>query len=241
VQAGTPGSPGVVDSHSPTGRTRPVPWRHAIARTQKKMRRGKAPSRRAPARTRKPRLREQPLGVGVGDSFAIKRLKVPPRTRPPRDVLEIGWAAFGDMARDLAARIAERYQPDVVLGIAKGGVFVGSAVASALQAEFYPIRVEKRSRDRTGAGPRQRFPNVKGKRVLVVDDVAATGQTLEKARAQARKAKAREVQACVLVVRPGGARPEWYAVETRELVVFGWDYQLHVGGEQGGDPGAMGI
>ncbi len=206
------------------------------------MRRGKAPSRRAFARTRKPRLREQPLGVGVGDSFAIKRLKVPARTRPPRDVLEIGWAAFGDMAGDLAARIAERYRPDVVLGIAKGGVFVGSAVASALQAEFYPIRVEKRSRDRHGSvTTEQGLPHLKGKRVLVVDDVTATGRTLEKARALARKAKAREIQAAALVVRPGGSRPDWFAVETRELVVFGWDYQLHVGGAQGGDPGAMGV
>jgi hypothetical protein len=182
--------------------------------------------------------------VGVGDPFAVKRLKAPRqlfRARPQKGVLEIDWAAFGDLARDLAARIAARYQPEVVLGIAKGGIFVGSAVASALPAEFHAIRVEQRSRDRAGASkPLQRLPDVKGKRVLVVDDVTNTGRTLDKARALARKAKAREVQAAVLVVRPGGARPEWYAVETGELVIFGWDYQLPpVGGVPGGGPGPL--
>ncbi len=77
--------------------------------------------------------------------------------------------------------------------------------------------------------------------MLVVDDVAFTGRTLERARALARKGRAREVQAAVLVVRPGGARPEWFAIETGELVIFGWDYQLHSDGSQGGDPGAMGV
>ncbi len=190
-------------------------------------------------------MREQPLGVGVADSFAVRRLKIPSRlsrARPQKEVLEIGWAAFGDMARGLAARIAERYQPDVVLGLAKGGVFVGSAVAGALRAEFHPVRVEKRSRDAaSGVSAAQRLPNVKGKRVLIVDDVTSTGRTLEKARALARRGRPRDVQTAALVVRPGGARPEWFAVETRALVVFGWDYQLHVGGVQGEDPGAMGI
>jgi hypoxanthine phosphoribosyltransferase len=51
---------------------------------------------------------------------------------PKRAVREIGWAAFGEVARQLAARIAERFQTDAVVGIATGGVFVGGALAAAL-------------------------------------------------------------------------------------------------------------
>jgi hypoxanthine phosphoribosyltransferase len=188
---------------------------------------------------------EQPLGVGVGDIFAVKRLGIPAaasRAKPHQGVRELGWAAFGEMARDLADRIADRFQPDVVLGIAKGGVFVGGALAVSLRAEFFPVRVEKRSRDRAAGAPDARadLPDLRGKRVLVVDDVAASGKTLEKARALARKAGAREVQAAVLVVRPGGAHPEWHALETDELTLFGWDYQLD-DTSPGLDPGDVGV
>jgi uncharacterized protein len=196
----------------------------------------------------KSRRAEQPLGMGVADGFAVQRLGVPAqlsRARPQKGVREIGWAAFGELARDLAGRIAEGFLPDVVLGVAKGGVFAGGALAGALRADFHPVRVERRSRDRAGAHrpeASEQLPDLRGKRVLVVDDVASTGRTLEKVRALARKAKAREVQAAVLVVRPGGARPEWFALETDELVVFGWDYQLDESAPPGDvDPGEMGV
>jgi len=185
--------------------------------------------------------------MGVADPFAVERLGIPPhqsRARPQKGVREIGWAAFGEMARELAGRIADAFHPDVVLGIAKGGVFVGGALAGALRADFFAIRLEERSRDREGAGrleAREKLPDVKGKRVLVVDDVAATGRTLERARALVRKGKAREVRAAVLVVRPGGARPEYFSLETNELVVFGWDYQMTASGSGMGDPGEVGV
>ncbi len=226
---------------------RPEPGRAAIARKpvrRPSVRRTRpAPRRRAAPRRRPP---EQPLGVGVGDAFALKRLRVPPRlsrARPHRGVREIGWAAFGALARDLAARAAERFRPEVVLGIAKGGVFVGGAVAAALGVDFHPVRIKKRSRDQAGVSrpeAAERLPRLTGRRVLVVDDVAVSGETLKRAVALARRAGAREVRSAVLVLRPGAARPDWHAVRTGDVVVFGWDYQLeHAAG--GGDPGETGV
>jgi hypoxanthine phosphoribosyltransferase len=180
----------------------------------------------------------------VGDAFAASRLGIPPRLArsPKKPVREIPWATFGEISRQLAARIGERFQPDLILGIAKGGVFVGGALAGALACDFVPIRVERRSRD---AGPLPeavaKLPALKGKRVLVVDDVANTGNTLLKGRALARKAGARDVRTAVLVARPRGFRPDWHAVETDALVLFGWDYQLHAVGGGPIDPGEVGV
>ena len=42
------------------------------------------------------------------------------------------------------------------------------------------------------------------------------------------------------MVRPGGACPEWYALETDELTLFGWDYQLD-DTSPGFDPGDVGV
>jgi len=181
------------------------------------------------ARKKKRTIEEMPLGMGLADGYALQRLKAPARMKsaPKKAVREIGWAAFGDIARQLSTRITKRFRPDAVVGIAKGGVFVGSAVASALDADFFPVRVEPRRRD---AGPipeaTDQFPDLKGKRVLVVDDVCQTGATLAKARKLAKKAGAKDVRSATLVVRPGGARPDFHALETSALILFGWDYQL---------------
>jgi len=175
----------------------------------------------------------------VGDGFAVARLGVPPR-RPQKDVREIGWADFGEMARQLAGRIASRFRPDLVLGIVKGGVFVGGALAAVLDVEFQPVRVKMRDRDGRRP-PSARLPSLVGKRVLVVDDVAQSGETLARARALAVKAGAREVRSAVLVRRPGRSRPDWCAVETSELVVFGWDYQMEQFAGAVGDPGETGV
>ncbi|MGB8933402.1 MAG: phosphoribosyltransferase [Anaeromyxobacteraceae bacterium] len=167
--------------------------------------------------------------MAVADAYALQRLKAPARMKsaPKKAMREITWAKFGEISRQLATRISKRFRPDAVLGVAKGGVFVGSAVASVLGADFFPVRVESRRRDATPiTEASEQFPDLKGKRVLVVDDVCQSGATLTKARRQAKKAGAKEVKSATLVVRPGGARPDYFAVETSELVLFGWDYQL---------------
>lgn len=196
-------------------------------------------------------VQEQYLGMAVADGYALQRLKAPKavKTGAKKAMREIGWAAFGEIARQLATRISKRFRPDAILGIAKGGVFVGSAVASTLGADFYPVRVERRRRE---AEPMpeaaDQFPDLKGKRVLVVDDVCQTGATLTKARRLAKKAGAKEVRSATLVVRPRGARPDFFALETSELVLFGWDYQLdQTDAGQGDlvdddqDPGEVGV
>lgn len=181
--------------------------------------------------------------MGVADGFALDRLAAPARMKrsPKKAVRELGWAAFGEAARLLAGKIALRYRPTVVVGIAKGGIFVGGAIAAVIGAEFLPVRIEKRRRDASpGPEASAELPDLKGKKVLVVDDVASTGATLARGRALARKAGAKEVRTAVLVARPRGARPDFSAYETDELVLFGWDYELQ-GAVGPIDPGEVGV
>ncbi|GEJ58453.1 phosphoribosyltransferase [Anaeromyxobacter diazotrophicus] len=198
-----------------------------------------SPPRRKPA-PRRPRA-EQPLGVGVGDAFAVQRLQVPAsqsRARPDERLREIGWAEFGDIARELAERMEPEFKPDVVLGVVNGGVFLGGAIASYFRAEFRPIRVRKYGRRSVA----QAVMALRGKKVLVVDDVTVSGQTLGAGRVTAEKAGARDIRTAAMVVRPAGHHADFFALETEELVVFGWDYQLHGGsGEPGSDPGEVGV
>jgi hypoxanthine phosphoribosyltransferase len=154
-------------------------------------------------------------------------------------VREIGWAEFGVIAQELAGRIAAEFQPDVVLGVVNGGVFLGGALAAPFRAELHPVRIEK-------FGKRSllpdRLPSLEGKQVLVVDDVTVSGTTLAAVCEAARRAGARETRTATLIVRPTGNHSDFHALETTDLVVFGWDYQLH-GAPEGvaDDPGEVGV
>jgi hypoxanthine phosphoribosyltransferase len=85
--------------------------------------------------------------------------------------------------------------------------------------------------DRTLAEPAfVQFPedrHVRGRRILVVDDVWDSGSTIVAVRERLRKAGAR-VQTCVLHYKPGRSRyrgdgPDFYAETTDDWVVYPWD------------------
>ena len=175
----------------------------------------------------------------MADVFALQRLEVPPEVSPARgDVREVGWAEFGELARALADRIGAEFHPEIVLGVVNGGVFLGGALAASFKAEFRPLRVRKFA----GRAVSDAVKGVRGKRVLVVDDVTASGQTLTAARASTVRGGAAEVRTGVLVVRPTRHQADFFALTSDQLIVFGWDYQLQgEGGEPGSDPGEVGV
>lgn len=145
-----------------------------------------------------------------------------------RSVQELSWAEFDRAVHALAATISKSFKPQAVVGVAHGGVFVGGALSSALGCEFFPVRISRRSRDKGAAKPKlsgEMPPELKGKRVLIVDDVVSSGDTLELATTLARKVGAREVNTAALVARPGGFTPSFCALPTEALVVFPWDYE----------------
>ena len=148
---------------------------------------------------------------------------------------ELSWAEFDRQVQDLA-RKAVGFKPEAVVGIAHGGVFVGGAVASALKVEFFPVRLTRRSRDsetRLPAGLSDDMPKeLSGKRVLVVDDICSSGDSLEMATRLAKSAGAAKVKTVALVTRPKGARPDFSAFTTDTFFVFPWDYQAVVEDER---------
>jgi uncharacterized protein len=150
-------------------------------------------------------------------------------SRPEAGVTEFSWASFDAQVQVLARRIRRTFAVEAVVGVAHGGVFVGGALAAALGVDFFPVRISRRSRVTatvrtqprlSGSMPRE----LKGRRVLVVDDVAASGETLKLARRLARAAGARAVRTATLVSREGGYAPSWSCLTSDALFVFPWDY-----------------
>jgi hypoxanthine phosphoribosyltransferase len=141
----------------------------------------------------------------------------------------MSWAQFDRRVQEIA-KATKRFRPEAVVGVAHGGVFVGGALASAIQCEFYPVRISRRSRDRglrghpklSGVMPKE----LKGKRVLIVDDIASSGDTLELAKAHALSVGAKSVATAALVCRSDGFQPDVFALKEDTFYVFPWDYAL---------------
>ena len=96
------------------------------------------------------------------------------------------WELFGTAARELALTIAaDGFRPDLVLAIARGGLFVAGALGYALDVknlhvmnvEFY-TGVDERLDMPVVLPPVPEPVDLAGSRVLIADDVADTGATL---------------------------------------------------------------
>ncbi|MFF3396902.1 phosphoribosyltransferase [Streptomyces sp. NPDC002659] len=97
------------------------------------------------------------------------------------------YEKFGGAIRQLAQTIADDgYEPDIVLSIARGGVFVAGGLAYALDCKnIHLVNVEFY----TGVGTTLEMPvmlapmpnviDFSQKKVLIADDVADTGKTLK--------------------------------------------------------------
>jgi len=99
----------------------------------------------------------------------------------------MGWADFGRASRSLARQVADSgFRPDVVLAIARGGLPVAGALAYALSVkncfsvnvEFY-TGVDERIEVPVMLPPTLDLVDIAGLKVLVADDVADTGRTLQ--------------------------------------------------------------
>lgn len=151
-------------------------------------------------------------------------------------VLELSWEVFGELCRALAVNVAHSYEPELVIGIAKAGVIPGAVIASILRLDFFALKITRRSgfeevQDRPqllSSAPRQ----VRGKRVLIVDEICTTGETLRMAVAAVRAENPAEIRTATSFVKAGQFKPDYYAVETDATAIFPWDRQvLGEGGE----------
>jgi uncharacterized protein len=99
----------------------------------------------------------------------------------------LSWESFGSASRELAEQVAASgYVPDVIMAIARGGLFIAGALGYDLDVKnLHVVNVEFY----TGVDERLDMPvmlppvpaavDLAGARVLIADDVADTGETLK--------------------------------------------------------------
>lgn len=153
----------------------------------------------------------------------------------PEGVFELSWELFGELARVLALKVARDWEPEIVIGVATAGVLPAATVASILRADFFAMKISRR---RAGSLVREQPevfspapPQVFRRRVLIIDEITTSGDTLRLALAAVREVGPAEVRTATSFVKPGGYRPDYYSLETGAMIVYPWDRQIVHDGE----------
>jgi hypoxanthine phosphoribosyltransferase len=142
----------------------------------------------------------------------------------------MSWDDLGRGSRELAEAVAaDGYRPDMILGIARGGLLVAGGLGYALgikntftmNVEFY-TGVDERLELPMILPPVPDLVDFQETRVLIADDVADTGATLELVK-EFCAGKVAEVRCAVLYEKPRSAvRCEYVWRRTDRWITFPW-------------------
>ncbi|MBM6404738.1 phosphoribosyltransferase [Phycicoccus sp. CSK15P-2] len=160
-----------------------------------------------------------------------------------REVLT--WQAFGDAVRDLAALVAVDGVPDAVLSIARGGLLVGGALGYSLGVKTtYTLNVElytgvdERLGEPQVLAPVPDLADLHDADVLLADDVADTGLTLQCVQAFC-SGRVGRLRTAVVYEKPRSVvRPEYAWRSTDRWVTFPWSALDPVTAATGAGPAA---
>jgi len=140
------------------------------------------------------------------------------------------WDQIYELLLNLADRIRRTgFKPDIIVGVSRGGWPPARVVSDLLEnpklanvtAEFYVGVAETKGK------PVITQPvsvSVRGKRVLVVDDVADTGESLRLVRSHLGEKGATEVKIATIYYKPWSILiPDYYEKETSSWIIFPWE------------------
>ena len=140
------------------------------------------------------------------------------------------WPLYGEATHDLALMVSDDgYRPDLILSIARGGLFIAGSLAYSLGVKnLHVMNVEYY----TGQGERLEFPvilpppltlvDLDRAKVLIADDVADTGHTLAMVHDHVA-AQVGEVRSAVLYQKPASVIDcEYVWRRTDQWIDFPW-------------------
>src|SRR5689334_16910938 len=147
------------------------------------------------------------------------------------------WDDLGEGARAIAHAVAdEGWTPDIILGIARGGLLVAGAIAYALgvkntftmNVEFY-TGIDERLEMPMLLPPVPDLIDLGESRVLIADDVADTGLTLQLVK-EFCEGKVGEVRVAVLYEKSRSVvNAEYVWRRTDRWIDFPWSAEAPVG------------
>jgi hypoxanthine phosphoribosyltransferase len=147
-----------------------------------------------------------------------------------KSIHSISWEDFHGLCKGLVMAVAP-FDPEIILAVGRGGFYPGTLIAHILRAEIYPVRISRRVNDIVRYEHPQwlvRPPDlVKARRVLIVDEISSTGETIHLVKGEAERLGAAEVRSAVLYAHTWGtSAPDYIGLITDELILNPWDREI---------------
>jgi hypoxanthine phosphoribosyltransferase len=142
--------------------------------------------------------------------------------------LPITWNEYHTLARKLAASVLHQSQPfDLVVAISRGGLTLGHLLSDFLRIPISTITIQSytdiQTHGETTITEKLQTP-IRGKRVLLVDDVADSGKTLKRAVSYLRKLRPTNITSVTMFYKPHSQfRPDYFARQTTRWILFPYE------------------
>lgn len=158
-------------------------------------------------------------------------------TNIPLDATHLSWQEAYDLTCQLSQKIRESGEEfDTILVIPRGSYYPVNIIARdfGFTAErlihacitSYQMGTAKRNTGfKTGQMPSKK--DVEGKRILIIDEMCDTGETLKFISDWLGKNGAKSVKTGVLHLKPSASttdfKPDWYVNKTDKWIVYPWE------------------
>lgn len=142
--------------------------------------------------------------------------------------LPVSWDEYHTLAQKLAATILSHDKPiDEIVAISRGGLTLGHLLSDHLRIPIATITIQSytdiRSHGEAVLTQKLCAP-VKGKRLLLVDDVSDSGKTFARATAYLKRLGPKEISTLAMFFKPhSNFRPNYFARQTTKWILFPYE------------------
>jgi hypoxanthine phosphoribosyltransferase len=140
------------------------------------------------------------------------------------------WNQIHNMINNLSEKILlDKFTPDIIISITRGGWIPARVLSDLLEINnLATIRIEfyldvGKTRKKPILTHRIQIP-ITGKKILLVDDIADSGESLLLAKNYIQKKQVSELRVATIYKKPQSkTQPDYYEKTTRKWIIFPWE------------------
>lgn len=142
--------------------------------------------------------------------------------------LTVTWKEYATLTRKLAATVLSGKTPvDTIVAIARGGLTLGHLLSDHLRIPVSTICIQSYTDVQTQGEvvlTEGLHTPIRGKHVLLVDDVSDSGKTFQRATSYLKHLGPKEISTLAMFFKPRSAfRPDYYARHTNRWILFPYE------------------
>ena len=129
------------------------------------------------------------------------------------------WDEFDADTRTLAGKID--FTPDIIVGIARGGVIPATLLAKILKVkDMFVLKLQRVNERRISAFM---LDDISGKRILLVEDMIETGRGLKTGKEFLEEKGAAVKTACLYTMPISEITPDYFLKQIDQVADFPWN------------------